>query len=98
MNIGKGFGIQMQFGGDKAFFDSEIKPNLVILSHVVEHFNDLDIFFNKLCTHLEKNSYVYIEVPGILNNIRKRNERLSEDGYNSGNDFLGYLQFVHNYF
>lgn len=97
MKVGEKFGLEMKLGGDKAFFESNLQPDLVILSHVVEHINDIDNFFKNLYSHIDKESYIYIEVPGVLNSVRERSKGYKEDGYISNNNFLGYLQFLHNY-
>lgn len=41
------------------------KADLVVLSHVVEHFFDIRKEFDKIKLLLNKGAYVYIEVPGV---------------------------------
>ena len=64
------------------------KPDLVILSHVIEHFTNVDKELKTLKANLKIGSLVYIEVPGIdsLKNGRR------------GYDFLGDLHWPHVYY
>jgi hypothetical protein len=64
---------------------------------VLEHFIDVDSELRQIRKILREGGYVYVEVPGIMNMNRPRAQALSEDGFRSTNDFLGYLQFQHNY-
>ena len=43
------------------------KYDLIILSHVIEHFTDLDKIINKLKKLLNPNGVLYILTPGVLN-------------------------------
>ncbi len=42
-----------------------LSPRLIILSHMLEHVLDLDLFFKKLKEILKKDTLLFIEVPGI---------------------------------
>ena len=64
------------------------KFDLVILSHVFEHFIDLKMALDKLKLVLADNGMVYIEVPGIMTLNKKR-------VYNF--DFLRYTIHAHVY-
>lgn len=41
------------------------RPKLIILSHVLEHINDVNGFLNKLVEILDPDGYIFIETPGI---------------------------------
>ncbi|MBW1703046.1 MAG: class I SAM-dependent methyltransferase [Deltaproteobacteria bacterium] len=98
LEAGRRSGIRLVRGGTEELLKSEIKADLVIiLSHVLEHFIDVDAELRRIEDILREGGYVYIEVPGIRNLNRPRSQVLSEDGFRSTNDFLGYLQFQHNY-
>lgn len=97
LEAGRRSGMSLIQGGTEGLIKYEIKADLVILSHVVEHFIDVDSELRKIRDVLREGGYVYVEVPGIRNMNLPRSQALSEDGYRSSNDFLGYLQFQHNY-
>ena len=67
-----------------------IRADIVILSHVVEHFVDIKGEFDKIKELLEKEGYLYIEVPGVCDLMNKR-----EYDYN----YLIYsvLAHIHNF-
>jgi len=44
---------------------AEKKPNLIILSHVLEHVSDINRVLDKLYELLQPDGYLFIEVPGI---------------------------------
>lgn len=95
--VGRKRGLNLIYGGTDSLIATGMKADLVILSHVFEHFVDLDKEIAKIKNVLTDNGYVYVEVPGLFNWNRKRCDALAEDGYRSTNDFLSYLQSVHNY-
>jgi len=97
LEAGRRTGMRLIKGGTGELLKSGIKADLVILSHVVEHFIDVDSELKRINEILGEDGYVSVEVPGIRNWNRPRSEVLSEDGFRSTNDFLGYLQFQHNY-
>jgi 2-polyprenyl-3-methyl-5-hydroxy-6-metoxy-1,4-benzoquinol methylase len=70
--------------------DIDWKPDIVILSHIVEHFLSAVDDLKSIRELLHKNSVVYIELPGIkwLSPFRRY--------YNS--DFLRQLQNAHTYY
>ncbi|MCX5782673.1 MAG: class I SAM-dependent methyltransferase [Elusimicrobia bacterium] len=47
------------------------RADLVILSHVVEHFYNIKAEFEKIKGLLNKGAYVYIEVPGVCDLVNK---------------------------
>lgn len=95
--VGRKRGLNLICGGTDSLIATGMKADLVILSHVFEHFVDLDKEIAKIKNILTDNGYIYVEVPGLFNWNRKRCNALAEDGYRSTNDFLSYLQSVHNY-
>lgn len=81
-------GITAIKGGLKEASDMQ-KPDLVILSHVIEHWNDFDNEIEKLISIQKKNHTLnYIEFPGIdsLKNGRRNY------------DFLGDIQIAHKWY
>lgn len=98
LNVGRKRGLNLIRGGADSLIESGRKADLIILSHVFEHFIDLDKEIDKIKKVLTDSGYIYVEVPGLLNWNRKRCDVLIEDGYRSTNDFLSYIQSVHNYY
>jgi SAM-dependent methyltransferase len=89
VTIAKEKGYNIFEGGIESLFGEE-KADLIILSHVVEHFIDLDGEFKKIQKILKPGSYTYIEVPGVCDLINK-----NEYDYN----YLIYsiLAHIHNF-
>jgi len=85
------------FIGD--IFNNKLKSkyDLILLIHSFEHMQDLDNVIIECKKYIKTNGFVYVEVPGIINWNRVRSKRLTSGGMSSGNNFLGYLQFQHNY-
>lgn len=97
LNAGRKRGLNLIRGGTDSLIASGKRGDLIILSHVVEHFIGLDEEIAKIKSLLTDSGYIYVEVPGLFNWNRKRRYAIAEDGYRSTNDFLSYLQSVHNY-
>lgn len=97
LEAGRRTGMRLLQGGTEELLKCEEKADLILLSHVVEHFIDVDGELEKIAGLLGEGGYVYVEVPGIRNLNRARSQVLSEDGFRSTNDFLGYIQFQHNF-
>lgn len=97
LNAGRKRGLNLVYGGTNSLTALGKKADLIILSHVVEHFIDFNKEISKIKGLLTDSGYIYAEVPGLLNWNRKRCNAVAEDGYRSSNDFLSYLQAVHNY-
>ncbi len=64
------------------------KADIVILSHVVEHFSNISNDFNEIKKLLNPEAYIYIEVPGVCDLLNK-----SEYNY----DYLIYSVMAHMY-
>tara|TARA_Y100000590_G_scaffold468771_1_gene653026 strand:- start:1405 stop:2451 length:1047 start_codon:yes stop_codon:yes gene_type:complete len=88
IEFAKSKGINTIKGGLKEFNKLNIKPNLIILSHVVEHWSNFDNEITELIKCLLPNTYIYIEFPGI------DSIKLGRRGY----DFLGEIHNAHIYY
>lgn len=77
------FGLDLRVGGLMAL-PAQIKPDLVIYSHVLEHVSDPRAELRQLHSRLRPDALIYIEVPGVKNVAR------AYEG-----DFLQYLQNAH---
>lgn len=89
VNIAKEeFDIDVVCGGMEELESAGIKADLIILSHVFEHFFDLKKEMIILKNMLKENGMIYIEVPGVLDLVNKKE-------YNY--DFRKYLTLAHNY-
>lgn len=64
------------------------RAQVVILSHILEHVADLDVFLNNISQLLDDGGLLYIEVPGILDLENKQ-----EYCYN----LVDYLCFAHTF-
>lgn len=84
LKYGRNRGLNLKFGGV-----NEVIPyqaDLIILSHVLEHFTNIEMELDVLKDTLSGGGYLYVEVPGIFN--------LKQYSY----DFLRSLQNAHNYY
>ena len=81
-------GIKTQEGGTDKLHLIDKKPDLVILSHVLEHFTNVDRELKTLIKYLEIGSLVYIEIPGID----------SLKGGRRSYDFLGDIHWPHVFY
>ncbi len=97
LEAGRRTGMNLLQGNTGQLAESDKKADLVLLSHVTEHFIDVDEELIQIHRILKKGGFVYAEVPGIRYMNRPRSLVLSEDGLRSTNNFLEYLQFQHNY-
>jgi len=82
LNHAKTMGINTIEGGIDKLHLIEQKPDLVILSHVLEHFTNVHKELETLIKHLKFGSLVYIELPGI-------------DSLNEGRRFYDFLADIH---
>ncbi len=84
---GRSLATDIRHGGIDALAGIE-PPDLVILSHVLEHFADVPGELLRLRSLISPATMVYVEVPGVLSIDRK-----PEYEY----DFLRYLTIAHTY-
>ena len=61
----KSKGINIIFGGIEDLIREKIKPDLILLSHVIEHIVDLEKFLIDLKKIMKENSLVYFEFPAL---------------------------------
>lgn len=73
-------------GGIEVSKELDVKADLIILSHVLEHIPDIDSMISQLNEVLNPRGLRYIEAPGLFG--------ISDGAYN---DFLLYLQNAHLY-
>jgi SAM-dependent methyltransferase len=77
-------GLNLGIGGVNEV--AEGSADIVILSHVLEHFSNIQQELNSVKKIMTPNGYLYIELPGIFN--------LGQYSY----DFLKSIQNAHNYY
>jgi SAM-dependent methyltransferase len=97
LNVGRAAGLTLINGDATKLDEFGGECDLIILSHVFEHFIDLDEEIKTVKEILKPGGYVYVEVPGLLNWNRPISNPIKEDWFSSSNNFLSYLQCVHNY-
>ncbi len=78
-------GLDLENCSSESLANREEKYDLIILSHVLEHFLNIQKELEIIDRLLSDHGVVYIEVPGIKN--------MNKDWY--GNNFLRYLQNAH---
>ena len=83
--------------GDLSNIPVDRKFDLIMLIHSFEHMIKLDEIVQEVYGRLNRGGLVFVEVPGILNWNRTKNATKTAMGLKSSNNFLGYLQFQHNY-
>ena len=86
LDYGRNQGLELYFGSINELIKRNIKADLIIYSHVLEHIIDLKKELRYIRKIMKKQGSVYIEVPGIKN--LEKNYEL---------DFLKYLQNAHVY-
>jgi 2-polyprenyl-3-methyl-5-hydroxy-6-metoxy-1,4-benzoquinol methylase len=79
------YGLDLRCGGIKEAIDQGIEADVIILSHVVEHFTDPVGELKRLKNLFVPNGVCYIETPGVLNI------------HNSHISLMGMLQNAHTY-
>lgn len=85
IEIGKNIGFnELYIGGIDELINNNKKFDLIILSHIIEHIPDLDVFLNKIKLIMNPGAHIFIAVPGIDN---------IHIDYKS--NFLLYLQSAH---
>lgn len=71
------------------FDDVSVKFDVIIMSHVLEHFTDPVASLNSLRNLLKKDGLLYVEVPGLMN------REMMREWYDS--NFLDYLVHAHTF-
>ena len=84
LNYGKRRGINLINTSLDKLDSLKIKPDLIILSHVLEHFQNPKKELSRIRKIMNQNTLLYVEVPGVKNLHRSYQM-----------DFLRYLQFGH---
>lgn len=87
-NIAKNNNINSILGDSRNIIEKGLKFDLIILSHVVEHFNSLKNEFLSIEKICKPGSVIFIEVPGV--DSIKKGRRYGE--------FLGDVQIFHKYY
>lgn len=88
IDYGRGQGLDLFCGhSDQLGVEHEKKYDLIILSHVFEHFVNIDYELKQIRRLLKNGGALYIEVPSIYSSIG-----------NVQSDFLDYLEFDHVYY
>ena len=64
-------GLNVKVGGVDAL--GEKKYDIIIVSHIVEHFYDLDYEIKKIKALMKPDSIIYVEVPGVCNLYNNHN-------------------------
>ncbi len=59
-------GLDVDVGGLDDALDAEVKADLLILSHVIEHIPDVETFLTQARRLMTEDGLVYVEVPGVL--------------------------------
>lgn len=59
-------GLDVDVGGLEDALDAEVKADLLILSHVVEHVPDVGTFLIRARRLMTEDGLIYVEVPGVL--------------------------------
>jgi SAM-dependent methyltransferase len=84
IDYGRSKGLPLEIGGAEKVAQQNV--DLVVLSHVFEHFSDIQKELNAIRGLLSTKGRLYLEVPGVFN--------LRQYSY----DFLKSLQNAHNYY
>ncbi len=66
------------------------KADVLILSHIVEHYLDLNKVLEDIKNLLKKDGYLYIELPGIKDLVNKKDYLFSYQNYNN-------IGHIHNF-
>ena len=86
IEYGRKQGLDINLGDAKVLQREEGFADLIILSHVLEHFSDPFKEIELIKSLIKDNGYLYIEVPGVL------------DTYRAYGDFLKSIQNAHFYY
>jgi len=97
INIGKSRGLNISsinFENETVIFLKKNNPELVIISHVIEHLSDIYSTIKMLIENTKLGTYFFFETPGIDYVVNES----KFDLYPKDNNLMGYLQFEHLYF
>ena len=98
IKYGRSRGLNLYKGSLDEFIRLKIKPNLIILSHFIEHLVNIDVFLSRLYECIPNMTYLYVEVPGIRFLVRPKKRIENIDNYRSSMNLLDNIQLEHNYF
>lgn len=93
---GRDFGMKL-VAGDVENIPASNSFDLVLLIHSFEHVIKMDETIQSIASRITPDGLVYVEVPGVLGWNRRKKDESQAMGLISSNNFLGYLQFQHNY-
>ena len=71
--------------------------DLVLLIHSFEHVVKMDETIQSIASRIVLDGLVFVEIPGVFGLNRRKKDAIQSMGSTSSNNFLGYLQFQHNY-
>lgn len=71
--------------------------NLIMLIHSFEHVINMEDMITSVSKKLSPGGLIFIEVPGIIGWNQTRKNFSTDMGLQSSNNFMGYIQFQHNY-
>lgn len=91
-------GIELVRGSTRDLAEHLRDPvDLVILSHVLEHFEDPGEHLRQIRKILPAGGYLYVEVPGLRGRLRPETRARRDRPYESTSDVLMYLQAAHTF-
>lgn len=93
---GRERGLELVVGGVESISKSN-SFDLIMLIHSFEHVINMDETIQSVADRIKPNGLVYVEDPGVLGLNRVNSGAMQSMGLKSSNNFLGYLQFQHNY-
>ena len=90
------FSVILLLQAHQVYGDEDLLP-IITMNYTSGNVIDLDEMVQQVYGRLNPGGFVFVEVPGIVNWNRTKKTKKSEMGLNSSNNFMGYLQFQHNY-
>ncbi|MCR5459044.1 MAG: methyltransferase domain-containing protein [Acetatifactor sp.] len=70
INYGKEFGLDLYVENAEKHLQRNIKYNVIILSHVLEHFLDIEKEMTTIKKLLDEDGIIYVELPGVKNTFK----------------------------
>lgn len=95
VNEGKKRGLNLKSASFEECLEQLEKADLVILSHVVEHFPDPIQVLKQLLQKAKPEAIFYFEIPGLFGH--NNHKVLMDLPYQSSTNLLAYLQFEHRF-